>query len=317
MKLRICVISVILAFAVCSAAFAEEPDPQTAAEPAEAYEIGDPIPASRVAVMNLKVSGQYASQVKDWLPLLVEDHLLKEGWTLVVRGERMQHVQEEQNLPGVKPETKLPENELLSANALLKLSARVQVKDVHGVLGYKSITVGGYSRASVDLNGQIVDPATGVLKSSLNVGGSASGVKTALVVSLGGDWRIGAGGYNLSGIRDSLVGKAADEAALRMVEKLKAAYPSLPQQPTVTPWQPSSTTVTVEPSPQTILLSLPESSNAQVGDHYGIYREEKLIAEVEVRDLIGRRAVAHVVFQTDAIKATDTARKMPVVVVAE
>jgi hypothetical protein len=248
---------------------------------------------------------------------LIEDHLLKEGWTLVVRGERMQHVQQEQNLPGVKPETKLPENELLSATALLELSARVQVKDVHGVLGYKSITVGGYSRASVDLNGQIVDPATGVLKSSVSVGGSASGVKTALVVSLGGNWRIGAGGYNLSGIRESLVGKAADEAALRLVEKLKAAYPALPSQPVVTPWQPSSTTVAVEPSPQVILLSLPESSDAQVGDHYGIYREDKLIAEVQVKDLIGRRAVAEVLLQTDAIKTTDIARKMPVVVVAE
>jgi hypothetical protein len=84
----------------------------------------------------------------------------------------------------------------------------------------------------VDLNGQIVDPATGVLKTSISVGGSAGGLKTIAVVVLGSDWRVGAGGMNLAGIKESLVGKAADLAAAKLLERLKAIYGCAPQQAT-------------------------------------------------------------------------------------
>jgi len=293
------------------------------ARPAFAYEIGDPVPEKRVAVMNLKVSGEYADQVRDWFPALIEDRLLNEGWTLVVRGERMRHIQEEKNLPGIKPETKLPENELLGATAFLELSARVQVKDIQGIIGYKQFAIGDYARATVDVSGQIVDPATGVLKSSVSVGGSAGGLKTALAVSLGGEWRIGAGGYNLRGIRDTLVGKAADEAADRLIGKLKGLYPSVPGQrnlaspASTSVSQPSSTTVKAEAGPATILVELPDSGSARLGERYGIWRGENLVAEIEIIRLVGKRAEARVLSQESPIRPDDVARKMPLVIKAE
>ena len=294
-----------------------------------AQEQGDStIPSKRVAVMNLKVSGDYSDQVRDWLPVMIEEELLKQGWTLVVRGERMRHIQEERSLPGVKPETRVPDNELLGATAFLELSARVQVKDIQGIVGYKSLTLGDYARASVDINGQIIDPATGLLKSSITVGGSASGLKTAAVVTLAGDWRIGAGGYNLRGVRESLVGKAADVAVRRLVDKLKAVYPSIPGQDVsarsvdrpvepYNPFQPASTTVVAAPSEPTILIELPDAAATSVGDRYGIYRGDNLIAEVEIIRLAGKRAEAKVLRQSSRIEPTDVARKMPIVIKAE
>lgn len=283
----------------------------------DTYSIGDAIPGKRVAVMNLKVEGEYSEQVKDWLPALIEDRLLCEGWTLVVRGERMQHIQEEQNMPGIKPETQLPKDELLGATAFVELTARIQVRDIQGLVGYKWFTFGDYARATVDLNGQVVDPATGVLKSSVSVGGSASGLKTGLVISINSDWRVGAGGYNLKGIRESLVGKAADEAAGRMIAVLQKLYPTIPGQKNVAAMQPSSTTVRVEASEATILLDLPDASSAGKGDHYGIYRGDELVAEVEVLRTAGTRAEAKVITQTKPIRPTDTARRMPMVIGTE
>jgi len=276
------------------------------------YEIGCPIPEKRIAVMKLNVEGRYSEQVRQWLPALIEDRLLKQGWTLVVRGERMKHVQEERNLPGVKPETKPPADELLGATALLELNCRTQVKDIQGAIGYKIFTVGDFARASVDLNGQIVDPATGVLKSSVFASGSASGVKTALAITVNSGWRIGAGGYNLEGIRETLIGKAADKAVVEMVARLVALYPSMPGQKGVAPMQPSSTTITAEAAPATILISLPDKGAAAVGDRYGVYRGDQLVAEVEIVTLVGTRAEAKIISQTGPILPTDTARKMPV-----
>lgn len=285
------------------------------------YEIGCPIPEKRIAVMKLNVEGRYSDQVRHWLPALIEDRLLKAGWTLVVRGERMQDVQAERNLPGIKPETRPPDNELLGATALLELNCRTQVKDIQGAVGYRIFTVGDFTRASVDLNGQIIDPATGVLKSSVFASGSASGVKTALGVTINTDWRVGAGGYNLEGIRETLIGKAADTAVTQLVARLLALYPSVPgqqvQQAGVAPLQPSSTTVTAEAGPATILITLPDKSAAAVGDHYGVYRGDQLIAEVEITALVGTRAQAKIIAQSLPIQPTDTARKMPVEIMAE
>ena len=290
------------------------------------YDIGCPVPDKRIAVMRLNVAGRYSEQVREWLPALIEDKLLKQGWTLVVRGERMRHIQEEKSLPGVKPETRLPENELLGATAFLEMNCRTQVKDIQGAIGYKVFSVGDFARASVDLNGQIVDPATGVLKSSIFASGSASGVKTALAVTISSDWRIGAGGYNIEGIRETLIGKAADTAATQMVARLIALYPCMPAQKrvqTVMPvqpsraLQPSSTTVAAEAAPSTILISLPQRNAGRVGDRYGVYRADALIAEVEIVRLFGPRAEAKIISQTGPIQPTDVARKIPIQIQAE
>ncbi|MDH7601006.1 MAG: CsgG/HfaB family protein [Armatimonadota bacterium] len=286
------------------------------------------IPAKRVAVMELRVSGDYSDQVRDWLPAMIEEELLKHGWTLVVRGERMRHIQEERSLPGVRPDTRVPDNELLGATAFLELSARIQVKDAQGIVGYKSLTLGDYARASVDINGQIIDPATGLLKSSITVGGSASGLKTAAVVSIAGDWRIGAGGYSLRGVRETLVGRAADVAVRRLVEKLGTLCSSIPGQNVpsnspskltqpLNPLQPSSTTVAAVPVESTILIELPDATSAKVGDRYGVYRGGDLVAEVEIVRIAGKRAEAKVIRQSSPIEPTDIARKMPLIIKAE
>lgn len=294
------------------------------------YQVGCPIPDKRVAVMNLSVGGPYSDQVAGWLPAMIEDRLLRQGWTLLVRDQRMQHVQNEQNMPGIKPGTRPVSNELLGATALLELNCRTQVKDIQGTIGYKIFSIGDFARASVDLNGQIVDPATGVLKSSIIASGSASGLKTALAATIASNWRIGAVGYNLEGIRESLVGKAADSAVTQMVARLCALYPSLPAQPVASankipetptpggsPMQPSSTTITAAAAPATILVTLSDKSSAKAGDRYGVYRGELLVAELEIIKLAGIRAEARVVSQTSAIRATDVARKMPMEIKAE
>jgi hypothetical protein len=290
---------------------------------------GQITPCKRIAVMELQVGGDYADQVRGWLPALIEDRLMKEGWTLVVRGERMDHIQRERNLGGVNPTTRLPDNQIIGATAFIELVARVQVKDTQGAIGWKAFSIGDYARASVDLTGQIVDPATGLLKSSVTAGGSAGGLKTVAVVTIAGNWNIGAGGYNLDGIRKSLVGKAADQAAARFIEKLKCVYPSIPGQaaapqaaqpmsqpaPAAMMTAPApqllSTTVRAETAP-TILIDLPDAKAAGVGDRYGVYRGDSLIAELEIVRLFGRRAEARVVSQTSAIEATDVARKVVV-----
>lgn len=83
------------------------------------YEVGCPIPEKRIAVMNLSVGGPYNDQVAGWLPAMIEDRLLKQGWTLLVRDQRMEHVQNEHNMPGIKPGTRPVGSELLGATALL------------------------------------------------------------------------------------------------------------------------------------------------------------------------------------------------------
>jgi len=278
------------------------------------YELGDQVPAKRIAVMNLNVSGEYSEQVREWLPAMIEECLLKGGWTLVVRGQRMEHIQQEKNLPGIKPETRLPDNELLGATTFLELNARIQVKDIQGIVGYKMFSVGDYARASVDLNGQIVDPATGVLKSSITVGGSASGLKTAAVVTLGSDWRIGAGGYNLQGVRESLVGKAADTATRRLLEKLNCLYGPGPVPTSGISMQPMSTTVTADKSGGTILIELPDGASSHVGDKYGVYRGDEMIAQLELVRVTGKRAEAKIISQTSPILPSDKARKITMLI---
>lgn len=279
------------------------------------YEIGDRVPAKRVAVMNLNVSGEYSEQVREWLPAMIEEYLLKEGWTLVVRGQRMNHIQQERNLPGIKPETRLPDNELLGATTFLELNARIQVKDIQGIVGYKIFSLGDYARASVDLNGQIVDPATGVLKSSISVGGSASGLKTIAVVTVASGWRIGAGGYNLRGVRESLVGKAADTAAKRLLERLNCLYGPAPAMVGGIPLQPNSTTVAAEKSGVgTILIDLPDSASSHVGDKYGVYRGDEMIAQLELVRVSGKRGEAKIIKQTGPILPSDKARKITMLI---
>lgn len=278
---------------------------------------GTKIPESRVAVMNLTVTGEGSDQVREWLPAIIEEKLLEKGWSLVVRGERMQHIQEERNLPGVDPATKVEDNSLLGATAFLELQARVQITGIQGALGFGRITVGDYVRASVDLNGQITDVKTGLLKSSIKVGGSASGMKTLAVVSIRRDWDLQAGGFNLEGIKHSLVGKAADTAAKRLVDKLDTEYKRTPASRISTKSGSSASIQSEDIVESTIFIQLPSSSSAKPGDKYGIFRGDQLIAEVELISIQDSKAYAKILSQTSSIKATDKARKMPMTISSE
>jgi curli biogenesis system outer membrane secretion channel CsgG len=276
------------------------------------------MPVNRVAVMNLKVSGEGSEQVREWLPAIIEDNLLKRGWTLVVRGERMQHIQEERNLPGVDPETKSEGNTLVGATAFLELTARVQISGVQGALGFGNVTIGDYVKASVDLNGQIVDVRTGLLKSSVKVGGSAGGLKTIAIAQLNRNWDISGGGINLPGIRETLVGKAADKAADRLVAKLDALYAA--DFPSKSKKLKSSTPSKIQVdkvSDATIFVELPNPESVKVGDLYGVYRDNKLVAELVIIGVVDKRAEARITSQTSSIRPTDKARKMPITISAE
>ncbi len=273
------------------------------------------IPANRIAVMNLHVSGEYSDQVAQWLPAMIEDQLLEKGWTLLVRGERMQHIQEERNLPGVNPETKAPDNQILGATALMELNCRIQTTGIQGIVGIGNIAIGDWVRASVDLNGQIVDVATGVLKTSVKVGGSASGLKTIAVVALNRDWDVRGGGFNLEGIKSTLVGKAADTAVKRLVSKLDSTYPN--SSPKADPRKTKPVKSISADAAETIMLDISDPSAVRPGDRYGVYRADKMIAELEVIRVVDRRAEAKFISKSDSIKPTDKARRMPMVIQAE
>ena len=277
-----------------------------------------PVPAQRIAVMNLRVTGEGSEQVKEWLPALIEDNLLSKGWSLVVRGERMQHIQEERNLAGVDPDTKSEGNTLLGATAFLELTARIQTTGVQGALGFGKVTLGDYVRASVDLNGQIVDVKTGLLKSSVKVGGSAGGLKTLAIVALDRNWNLSGGGINLPGIRDSLLGKAADKAADRLVAKLDLLYSSPSTQKNNKSRSTAQTRIKADIDTQeTILIDLPNPALARVGERYGVFRDNKLVAELEIIRILDRRAEAKIISQYSLIQSTDRARRMPMTIRGE
>lgn len=278
------------------------------------------IPAERVAVMNLKVTGESSEQVREWLPVLIEDILLQRGWTLLVRGERMQHIQQELNLPGIDPDTKVEANKLYGATALLELTARVHVGGMRGALGFGRVTLGDYVKVSIDLNGQIVDVRTGTLKSSVKVGGSAGGLKTVAFVALKRNWNVHGAGIDLAGVRDSLAGKAADKAALKLVDRLDKLYGSkATAKDTVRQLAASNTKTTLTAdADDTIMLSFADTSTVQTGSMYGVYRGDNLIAELEIVKIVSSKQVqARIVKQSLAIKATDRARKMPLTIIAE
>jgi hypothetical protein len=278
------------------------------------YRAGDPVPAKRVAVMDLEVRGQYASEVRDALPELIEDRLLRAGWTVVVRGRRMAHVQEERDLPGVRPGTEPPDNELLGATALLELTARIQVNDTRGLAGAWIFGGGDVVKATVDLNGQIVDPATGVLKATVSVNGSQTGLRS-LVLGEVRRWhrRPEVVGFDLAGIRQSLVGKAADKAADRLVDRLDAVSWDIPRGPRDNR-RPEPPVVERDDAGRTVLLRLPDGAVAHAGDHYGIYREGVRIAEVEILRMVGDEAEARILHQDSPLRPTDRARPMPLVI---
>ena len=293
--------------------FAEEPDalsasPAAASEDAPPRNLGaagaESIPAQRIAVLQLQMQGPYAQQLRDWLPAFLEAKLVENGWTVVARGETMRAIQQEQNLPGVDPTTAPEKNKLYGATALLKLTARVDVNDIDAVAHLGFLSIGGLVRVKFHLNGEIADTTTGVLQPVGPITTKRSKVKRLAVVFPQISWA--GGGYNIRGIRDTLVGSAADGATNQLVRRLNALHSTVPGRFAAIPVE-----------QETIVLSFPPRVRPVPSAQYGIYRGDTLIAKVQVISFKDGRATCRVLAAIDQIRPTDRARPLEVVVPVE
>ena len=262
------------------------------------------IPAQRVAVLQLQMQGRYAYELRQWLPAFLEQKLAEDGWTVLARGETMEAIQREQNLPGVDPTTAPQRNKLYGATALLKLTARVDVQDIDAAVHIGFLSIGGLVKIKFHLNGEIVDTSTGVIHPIGAITTKKSKLRRLAVVFPTISW-IG-GGYNIRKVTDSLVGAAADSAANELVKRLDAIRPTVPGQPAAVP---------VEQT--TIVLSFPPGNRPAPGTEYGIYRGDRLVAKVVVVSFRDGRATCRILAATDQIRSTDRARPLEVVVPVE
>jgi len=298
--LSLCLI--VLVVALPALAQQSEPPP-----PASAEEVGtsdETIPAQRIAVLQLQIQGRYAHLLREWLPVFLEAKLAEDGWTVLARGETMEEIQREQNLPGVDPTTAPQKNKLYGATALVKLTARVDVQDIDAAAHIGFLSIGGLVKVKFHLNGEIVDTSTGVISPLGTITAKKSKLRRIAVVFPQVHW-IG-GGYNIGHIKETLVGGAADDAANQLVNRLDALRRSVPGRAAGVPVE-----------QETIVLSFPGDMRPAPGAEYGIYRGQRLIAKVRVISFQDGRATCRVLAATDQIRSTDRARPLEVVVPVE
>jgi len=265
---------------------------------------GQDIPAQRIVVMQLQMQGRYSSELRKWLPALLEAKLAEHGFTVLARGDALQAIRQEQNLPGVDPTTAPPQNKLYGASAILKLTARVDVKDYNAAANIGIFSLGGLVKVKFHLNGQIIDVGTGVIRPLGEITTSKSKLKGVGVVFP----KVGyvGGGYVTAGIRESLVGSAADSAAEELVERLKQVRSDVPGYEAAIPVE-----------QQTIKLAFPADMRPAPGAQYGIYRGDRMIAKVRVIGFEEGLATCRVLAATDQIRSNDVARPLEIIVPVE
>jgi len=271
-------VSIGLLLLVAFPVLAEEAPAAGTTEAGQATSVADPgagqdIPAQRIVVMQLEMQGRYSGELRKWLPALLEAKLAEHGFTMLARGDALQAIRQEQNLPGVDPTTAPPQNKLYGASAILKLTARV------------------------DVNGQIIDAGTGVIRPLGEITSSKSKLKGIGVVFP----KVGyvGGGYMARGIKESLVGSAADSAAEELVKRLEQGRSSVPGYEAAIPVE-----------QQTIKLAFP-------ADMRPAPRGDRMIAKVRVIGFEDGRATCRVLAATDQIRSTDVARPLEVIVPVE
>ncbi len=306
---RILIVSIGLLLLVALPVLAEDTPATGTAESGQTTSVAgsatsQDIPAQRVAVMELEYRGRYANELRKWLPALIEARLAEAGWTVLARGEALEAIRQEQNLPGVDPTTAPPKDKLYGASAILKLTARVDVKDYDAAANIGIFTIGGLVKVKFYLNGQMIDAGTGVIRPLGEITASKSKLKGLGVVfpSIG---YIGAG-YKIGGIRDSLVGAAADAAAEELVKRIDSASGIVPGYEAAIPVE-----------QQTIKLAFPAAMRPAPGAQYGIYRRDRMIAKVRVVGFEDGIATCRVVAATDQIRSTDVARPLEIIVPVE
>ena len=306
---RILIVSIGLLLLVTLPALAEEAPAAGTTEAGQATSVassatGQGIPAQRMAIMELEYRGRYGNELRKWLPALIEARLAEAGWTVLARGEALEAIGQEQNLAGVDPTTAPPQNKLYGASAILKLTARVDVKDYLAAANIGIFSLGGLVKVKFHLNGQIIDAGTGVIRPLGEITASKSKLKGIGVVFpvIG---YVGAG-YKISGIRDSLVGAAADAAAEELVKRVDRASGIVPGYEAAIPVE-----------QQTIKLAFPAAMRPAPGAEYGIYRRDRMIAKVRVVGFEDGVATCRVVAATDQIRSTDVARPLEIIVSVE
>ncbi|TSC97119.1 MAG: curli production assembly/transport component CsgG, partial [Candidatus Berkelbacteria bacterium Licking1014_2] len=131
----------------------------------------------RVAVVRLEVTGNYCGgDVRQWLPDYFTSRICEAGWQ--VNGETVE-VLERNNIDDVireqdfgrsgrvDPATAAPVGKIHGATHLIQLTARVSTEDVVAGLGGSwggwNLEGGRVAKASVVLNGRIVNAATGAI----------------------------------------------------------------------------------------------------------------------------------------------------------
>ena len=255
------------------------------------------IPAQRLAVLQVKVEGAHASQVRHWLPQLIETQLAESGWMVLARGETMQEIQAEHHLTGVDPTTAPETGKLVGATAFLDLTARITVREVDAAINIGIFSLGGLAKAKVELSGRAVDTTTGIAYPVGQFQSEVSRLRRAAIILPSSKW-IGAG-FNYGAIRETMVGQAADDTAKKLVTRLNAM-----------PWLIPGRAQQISDMPDVIYLTFPPDRLPQMGSEYGVYRDEQMIARVKVTGLEGNRACCQVLAQLDDIRASDVARPL-------
>ena len=262
------------------------------------------VPAQRLAVLKLRVDGPHASQIRQWLPELIETRLAESGWTILARGETMREIRKEQELSGVDPTTAPAKDSLWGASALLDLTARISIRETEAAVNIGLFSLGGHVRVKVELSGQAVDTSTGV-ETPLGVfEGTESKLRSLGVVLPNKGWLGGA--FRIKAIKESMVGRAADEAAMALVKKLN-------HMPRLVPGREQQ----ISEAPDAIYLNFPEEALPRSGDEYGIFRGDVMIARVRITRVEGNRARCEILAQIDQIRSTDVARPLAIEIPVE
>jgi len=277
---------------------------RTSEQPAADQPAATQIPARRVAVLKLKVDGPHANQIRQWLPELIESRLAEHGWMVLARGETMQQIQAEQSLPGVDATTAPGKDKLIGASALLDLTARITIKEVDAAINIGLFSLGGMVKVKVELSGQAVDTTTGVIYPVGVFTSQVSKLRRLAVVLPSSHW-IG-GGFNYGAVKETMVGQAADRVAGSLVKKLDEM-----------PWVVPGRERQISDAPSAVYLTFPPDRLPRIGDEYGIFRGDRMIAKVRITALEGTRARCEILAQLEEVCSTDVARPLAIEIPVE
>ncbi len=230
-------------------------------------------PTDRLAVVDVEISSRgwschYPGGRQAWMTDLLSSKFAEVGWTVVGR-RRLDNNIREQNLGTsgrVDPRTAPSIGKLYGASKLVQVVVRIELN--HSRINVDNMRL-EIVTAKVMINGHLNDTETGVIFPAKTVKTEEWRPKN---VSFGG-WR----GTNFasSNPEDEAVNRAADKAVARFVKQITAAYPQT--------LLPATDLSLASKTPQ--FLYLVPKEQVYEGDCFGIWRNGKMIAEVEVAEI--------------------------------